>query len=45
MSGYSPVGDIDVGDLQLVTIKECWRQNSDLGDIFWMLVPDANVKR
>ena len=25
----------------------CWRQkvDSDLGDIFWMLVPDANIKR
>ena len=27
-----------VGDLQLVTIKQCWRQNSDLGEIIWMLV-------
>ena len=35
----------DVGDLQLVTILECRRQNKDLGDIFWMLVPETNVKR
>ena len=28
-----------------MTLLGCWRQNYDLGDIFWMLVPDANVKR
>ena len=38
--GYS-----HVDDLQLVTILECWRQNLDLGDIIWMLVPDAHIKR
>ena len=31
--------------VMLVTIKECWRQKSDLGDIFLILVPDANIKR
>ena len=34
-----------VGDLKLVTICGCWWLNFDVGDIFWMLVPDANVKR
>ena len=35
----------DVGDLKLETVLECWRQNSNFGDLFWMLVPDAQVKR
>ena len=34
-----------VGDLKLVTIWGCWWLNFDVGDIFWMLVPDINVKR
>ena len=38
-NGYSHVGDM----VMLVTILGRWRQNKDLGDIFWMLVPDANV--
>ena len=29
----------------LVTIYECWWLNFDIGDILWMLAPDANVKR
>ena len=38
--------DSDVGDLKLVTLKcGCWWLNFDAGDIFWILVPDANVKR
>ena len=28
-----------------MTILEYWRQNYDFGDIFWMLVLNANVKR
>ena len=37
---------IDVGDkLMLVTIFGCLWQNFDIGDIFWMLVPDADAKR
>ena len=28
----------------LVTIYGCGRQNLDIGDIFWMLVHDANLK-
>ena len=35
--------DSDVDDiLMLVTILG---RNFDIGDIFWMLVPDANAKR
>ena len=34
-----------VGDAKLVTIFGCWKQNLDVGSIFWMLVPDVNVKR
>ena len=34
-----------VGDLKLGTISRCWWLNFDVGDIFWMLVPDAYVKR
>ena len=37
-------GDID-GDSKLVTIFGCCWQNFDLGDIVWMLVSVANVKR
>jgi len=37
--------DSVVGDLKLVTICGCWWQYSDDGDIFWVLVPDAYVKR
>ena len=44
-TGTVEKGNSHVGDLQLVTILECWRQNLDLDDIFWMLVPNANVKR
>ena len=36
---------VDVGDLKTVTICGFWWPNFDVGDIFWMLVPDANVKR
>ena len=39
-------GDSDVGDLKLLTICEFWWLNFDVGDTFWMLMPDAtNVKR
>ena len=31
--------------LTLMTILGCWWQNFDVGDIFGMFVPDANVKR
>ena len=34
---------MDVGDFKLVTIFGCWWQNFDIGDIFWVLVPDANA--
>ena len=36
---------VNVGDFMLVTIFGCWWQNFDIGDIFWMLVPDAYVQR
>ena len=35
---------VDVGDFMLATIFGCWWQNFDIGDIFWMLVLDDNVK-
>ena len=38
-------GDSDVGESMLVTILGCWWPNFDVGDIFGMLVPDANAKR
>ena len=38
-------GYIDVGDFILMTIFGCKWQNFDIGDIFWILVPDANAKR
>ena len=38
-------GDSDVSDFKLVTICGCWWLNFDVGDIFWMLVLDANVQR
>ena len=38
-------GYIDVGEFMLVTIFGCWRQNFDIGDLFWMLLPDANNKK
>ena len=34
---------VDVGDFMLVIIFGCWWHNFDMADIFWMLVPDANV--
>ena len=34
----------DVLDSMLVMIFGCWWRNFDVGDIFWMLVPDANVE-
>ena len=36
---------MDVGDFMLVKILWCWQQNFDIGDIFWMFVPDAYVDR
>ena len=33
----------DVGDSKLGTILESWRQNFDIGDIFWIMVPDAGT--
>ena len=35
--------DSDLGNFKLVTILEYWLQNIDVGDIFWMLVPDTHV--
>ena len=35
---------VDVGDSMFVTIFGCWWRNFDIGDIFWMLMPDANMK-
>ena len=37
-------GDFDVGDIVIVVIENWWRF-VDVGDIFWMLKPGANVKR
>ena len=34
----------DFGDIVMLVI-ESWWQSLDVGDIFWMLMPDANVKR
>ena len=34
----------DVCNLKFVTICGCWGLNFDFGNIFWMLVSDANVK-
>lgn len=36
---------VDVGELKLVTIFKCRWLNFDVDDFFWMLVPEANVKR
>ena len=33
------------GDLKLVKIFGCWWLNCNVGDIFWMLMPDNYVKR
>ena len=37
-------GYIDVGDFMCVTIVGCCCRNFDIGDIFWMFVPDANKR-
>ena len=34
-----------VGDLKLVTILRCWWLNFDVGAIFSIILPDANLKR
>ena len=34
----------DLGDLKMVTKRGCMWLKFDVGDIFWMLVPDANDK-
>ena len=36
---------MEVGDFMLVIIFACYWQNFDIGDIFWMLVPDVILKK
>ena len=35
----------DVDNLELVMVWGCWWLNFDLGDILWILMPEAHVKR
>jgi len=37
-------GYVDVDDKWML-VNLCWWQNFDIGDIFWMLLPDANAKK
>ena len=45
IAGEKKYGDLDVGEFMLVTIFRCWRRNFDIGDILFMLMPDAYVPR
>ena len=37
-------GDSDIDDIFMLVILS-WRRSVDVGDIFWILVPNADVKR